>query len=207
VVVFGKQPLVFAQLCHGCGSCSLICPEKAITETPNRIGIIETGKTTEGIRFAHGKLDVGEPMAVPIIAQLKKMRNSPDQGTVIIDCPPGTSCPVVESVRGVDFAVLVTEPTPFGLHDLRLAVEVTEILNLPKGVIINRDGIGDEAVEHFCQQAEIPVLMRIPFDRGIGEALAKGMRLTECAPDYQRRFQDLYRKITDMVITAGEKQV
>jgi len=195
IVALGGKTLVFPELCHGCGSCTLVCPQKAISEVPRPLGVLEGGPAAGGIGFARGVLNVGEPMAVPVIARLKKWRGLIDAGVVILDSPPGTSCPVVESLRGADFALLVTEPTPFGLHDLRLAVELVRILGIPAGVIINRDGIGDAGVDDFCRDAGVPILMRIPMDRRIAEALARGESLVAAFPEYLDRFRDLYDRI------------
>jgi MinD superfamily P-loop ATPase len=214
IAVIGRHTLVFPELCHGCGSCHLNCPEGAIRERLDVMGVLEAGPTPAGITFARGVLDVGEPMAVPVIRQLKKWAtesterhpNSPgealDWETIILDVPPGTSCPVVEAVRGADFVLLVTEPTPFGLHDLGLMVEVVRELNIPAGVVINRDGIGDRAVDRFCAEAGLPVLMRIPFEREIGEAIARGQPLVAVRPEYVERFRALYRRIQELVAEA-----
>jgi MinD superfamily P-loop ATPase len=201
IVVLGKKPLVFPQLCHGCGSCAALCLDKAITEIPKPMGVLESGTTKEGITFARGVLDVGEPMAVPVIRQLKNWQNLLDADTVILDSPPGASCPVVETLRGTDYVILVTEPTPFGLHDLKLAVGLTRELNIPCGVIINRDGIGDEGVDEYCHSARLPILMRIPFDRGIGHGTAQGKTLLDIHPEYTQLFQDLYGQIEAMIYT------
>lgn len=196
IAVLGQKTLVFPQLCHGCGSCTALCPEHAITEIPDVMGVVERGITLEGISFARGVLDVGEPIAVPVIRQLKKWA-VPQPGQVVVrDAPPGTSCPVVEAMRGADYVVLVTEPTPFGLHDLRLAVQVARELNIPVGVIINRDGSGDAGVDEFCAAVGLPVLLRIPFERAIAEGVAQGRTLVEIHPDYTRRFRDLYAHIS-----------
>jgi MinD superfamily P-loop ATPase len=194
-VVLGGKTLVFPELCHGCGSCTLECPEGAITEIPEKLGILEVGTTPQGIRFARGLLDVGEPMAVPVIHQLKSWQPAQNSTISIWDSPPGTSCPVVESIRGADFLLLVTEPTPFGLHDLRLAVQLGAELEIPIGVVINRDGVGDTQVEEFCQQTEIPILMRIPLEREIGVGIAQGKTLIEILPAYRLRFQEMYAQI------------
>lgn len=206
IVVLGKRTLVFPQLCHGCGSCTLICPEAAIREEPHVIGVLEAGPTPSGFSFGHGLLAAGEPMATPVIRQLKRWVTADDSRVVIIDAPPGASCPVVEATRGSDYLLLVTEPTPFGLHDLRLAVEAASELGIPAGVIINRDGIGDEAVDVFCAEAGLPVLLRIPFDRTIAEGIAVGRPLVELHPEYAERFRTVYRRIAETVAErAGGK--
>jgi MinD superfamily P-loop ATPase len=201
IAVIGRKTLVFPELCHGCGSCSLNCPEQAINERLEVMGILEAGPTPSGITFARGVMNVGEPMAVPIIRQLKKWVSAGAGQAVILDASPGTACPVVETVRGADFALLVTEPTPFGLHDLRLMVEVVRELNLPAGVVVNRDGIGDAGVDQFCEEAGLPVLMHIPLEREIGAAIARGQPLIAVRPEYIERFRDLYRRIQEL---AGE---
>jgi MinD superfamily P-loop ATPase len=202
IAVLGQQVMVFPQLCHGCGSCTTNCPEGAIHEVFNPIGTISWGPIPETpMAFGQGELNVGEAMATPIIRQLKqRFIEGVDQEVVILDAPPGNACPVVETLRGVDFALLVTEPTPFGLHDLRIAVELaTTELNIPVGVVINRDGIGDAGVDRFCDKAEIPILMRIPMDRRIAEAYADGILLVKALPDYQEAFVTLYHRITQMM--------
>jgi len=199
IVVLGGNPLVFSELCHGCGSCTLECPEKAISEIPKTLGILERGPVSTQISFARGLLNVGEPMAVPVISQLKKWQFPNPDEIVILDSPPGTSCPVVESIRGVDFALLVTEPTPFGLHDLKLTVQLTEELGIPAGVIVYRDGVGDTKMDDFCIEAELPILMRIPLERKIGAGIAQGKNLVEIQPEYLGDFQRMYVQIRERV--------
>jgi MinD superfamily P-loop ATPase len=199
IVVLGKKTLVFSQLCHGCGSCMLICPEGAISEEPHTIGILEAGPAACGIQFARGVLDVGEPLAAPAIRQLKRWALPADGGPVILDAPPGTSCPVVEAVRGADYLLLVTEPTPFGLHDLRLAVEIARGLGIQAGVVINRDGIGNAAVDAFCAAAGLPILLRIPFARAIAEGVAQGKTLIEIHPEYAPRLRAMAGRIMAQV--------
>jgi MinD superfamily P-loop ATPase len=199
IAVLGKKVLVFPQLCHGCGGCTLICPEHAISEVPDVMGVLESGAADSGIHFARGVMNVGEPMATPVIRQLKKWAVPRPGQVVIMDAPPGTSCPVVESVRGADFLLLVTEPTPFGLHDLKLAAQVGRELNLPMGVVVNRDGIGNGGVDEFCAAEGLPILMRIPFDRAIAEGIAQGLSLVDIYPEYMERFQQMLTQIARRV--------
>ena len=198
IAVIGKKTLVFSELCHGCGSCTLVCPENAISEHLDVMGVLESGFTNEGIEFAHGIMNVGEPMAVPIIRDLKNLPSRKPSDIDIIDSPPGASCPVVESIRGADFALLVTEPTPFGLHDLKQVVAISHELKIPIGIIINRDGIGDNAVEKYCGENDLPILMRIPMERRIAETIASGSILVEVFPEFEQPFLNLLASITSM---------
>ncbi len=202
IAVIGKKTLVFPELCHGCGSCTLVCPEKAISERLDVMGVLESGPTPTGLDFAQGVMNVGEPMAVPILRALKKWPPVRPFEIEIRDAPPGASCPVVETMRGADFILLVTEPTPFGLHDLKQVAGITRELGIPAGVVINRDGIGDNAVESYCAEAKIPILMRIPMERRFAEAIASGKTLVQAAPEYRAEFVVLLSKIRQL---AGEK--
>jgi MinD superfamily P-loop ATPase len=184
--------LIFPHLCHGCGACRLFCPQAAIREVDREIGVIESGGVGS-IQFVHGRLNVGEAMSPPLIRQVKQHINA--TRTVIIDAPPGTSCPVITAVHGSDFCVLVTEPTPFGLNDLILTVEVLRRLNIPFGVVINRSDIGDDKVESYCKGFNIPILMRIPFDREIAELYSNGTPLIEGKPEYADQFRGLFDSI------------
>lgn len=207
VVKNTKQVLIFKELCHGCGGCTLLCPENALSEINKEIGIIEIGQTGT-IEFMHGKLNIGEPMASPLIREIKKVslkdREKQRHGEnnqltfnhlTIIDVPPGTSCPVIEAVKDSDYTVLVTEPTPFGLNDLILAVDTLRVLNLRFGVVINRDGVGDKKTEDYCRKEHIPILMRIPLDREIAVAYSKGIPLLEVSSQYKTAFFKLHEEI------------
>jgi len=184
--------LVFAHLCHGCGACTALCPEKAIKEVNREIGVVELGNCGD-IDFVHGKLNIGEAMSPPLIRQVKDEINL--NKTVIIDAPPGTSCPVVASVKGSDFCVLVTEPTPFGLNDLILAVEVLRKIKIPFGVVINRADLGNTKTEEYCKKENISVLMRIPFKKEIAMAYSKGESIVREFPEYKKEFAQLYKQI------------
>jgi len=196
IAVMGSAVLVFKELCHGCGACTRFCPVGAITEVPHEIGVVEEGDA-DGIRFFDGVLTIGQPMAPPIIRRVKRYAGV--DGVTIIDASPGTSCPVVEAVKGSDFCVLVTEPTPFGLNDLRLAVETMRELGLPHGAIINRVGVGDSRTEDYCRAEGIPVLMTIPLDERIARSYSRGVPLLEALPEYRQRFLDLYSRIAELV--------
>ncbi len=195
----GKNIMVFPQLCHGCGSCTWNCPEQAIVEVPNPIGVLETGITEIGIQFMRGVLTLSEPMPTPIIRQLKKLIHPNQDEIVILDSPPGASCSVVETLRGTDFALLITEPTPFGLHDLQQMMGIVKEMDIPAGIIVNRDGIGDYHFEEFINQANIPVLFRIPFEERIASGIAAGQSLVNISPEYKPIFQHIYVDILNLI--------
>ena len=192
LAVVKSNVLVFPELCHSCGGCELICPKNAINWCERVIGKVEHGQAN-GIDFYHGLLNVGEMQAIPVIKALKKKVDK--KRTVIIDVPPGTSCPVIESIGGSDYCILVTEPTPFGLHDLKLAVEVVRHLNIPFGVIINRDGIGDKKVEVYCQNENIPILLKIPERRKIAHLYSKGIALVSESYEWHEMFGQVFNQI------------
>ena len=204
IAVVGQKVLVFPGLCHGCGSCTLNCHTKAIHEVPNVMGVVERGQAGR-IEFAQGTLNVGEAMATPIIRHLKKwaLPTNADGRPIILDAPPGTSCPVVETMRNADVVLMVTEPTPFGLHDLRLAVQVAhDELGLPVAVVVNRDGVGDRGVDDYCADKGIPILMRIPLDRRIAEAYSEGHPLVKARPEYRDRFLSLWEKLSKLAAST-----
>jgi MinD superfamily P-loop ATPase len=194
LAVLKDRVLVFPHLCHGCGGCTLLCPRHAIAEAGKPIGVVECGRSG-GLDFCQGILNVGEIMAPPLVRAVKK-KIDPAK-TVIIDAPPGTSCPVIAAVQGSDYCVLVTEPTPFGLNDLILAVEVVRKLKIPFGVVVNRADPGDRTIEQYCDRERIPVLMRIPFDREIAVAYSKGIALAHAQPKYIDSFKEVLEIIEE----------
>jgi MinD superfamily P-loop ATPase len=205
IVVTPDKVLLFPELCHGCGSCAYQCDEGALIEQLRGIGWLESGEGRMGIRIQRGILNIGEPMAVPIIRKLKQMNDPPQAELEIRDAPPGTSCPVVETMRGSDYILLVTEPTPFGLHDLKLALELTRILEIPAGVVLNREGVGDDGVDAFCLAEGVPILMRIPFDERIALRLSTGGLLIEEFPEFAPRFRELYSMIKAAAKVMGRE--
>lgn len=204
IAVTKNKVLIFPGLCHGCGACTLFCPEKAISEQGREIGILEEGKAGS-ISFIHGRLNIGEPMAPPIIRKIKKKikkdyndnrdNNITNHHIILIDAPPGTSCPVIESIKDSDYTILVTEPTPFGLHDLILAVEVLQKLKIPHGVVLNKCDIGDHKVEKYCKKNNIPLLLFIPMDKDIAVAYSKGIPIVKINSFYEQKFIQLFQKI------------
>lgn len=196
IVVLGEHVMTFPQLCHGCGACSYLCPENAITEEGREVGVVEWGHS-DGIEFVSGKLNIGEAMAPPVIRKVKE--KAANNGVVIIDVPPGTSCPVVESIKGSDFCILVTEPTPFGLNDLTLAVETVRELDIPFGVILNRVGSGYKNVEKYCLEENIPIMLTIPLDTEIARLYSKGVTLVEGMPQWKSSFIKVFDGIREIL--------
>lgn len=196
IAVMGKTVLTFPELCHGCGVCAYVCPEDVISEQKREVGAIRVGRAGQA-QFVEGRLAIGEAMPSPVIRAVRA-RADPD-AAVIIDAPPGTACPVVETVRGSDFCLLVTEPTPFGLYDLTLAVALLRDLAVPCGVVINRDGLGDDAVDRYCSEEGLPVLLRIPFERRIAEHYCRGVTLAEGMPEWRAAFRGLFDRVQELV--------
>jgi MinD superfamily P-loop ATPase len=192
IAVLGKTVTVFPELCHGCGGCTRLCPEKAITEIMRPIGVVEERRAGRR-HLVLGKLDVGQALVPPLIRAVRSKGGTGE--TVLIDAPPGTSCSMIAAVRGADFVVLVTEPTPFGLNDLALAVETVRVLRIPFGVIINRSGSGDDRVHRYCAREGIDLLLEIPDDRRAAEAYARGSTLVESVPEMRPLFVSLARRI------------
>ncbi len=200
IVVIGETVLPFHELCHSCGGCMEVCPEKAISEVSRELGVLEIGHR-DGLSFVHARMRVGEAMSPPLI---KKVRSLSQSGRlIIIDAPPGTSCPVIAAMKGADFVLLVTEPTPFGLHDLKLAVGAVRVLGIPCGLVINCSDLGDDRVKEYAKAEGLPVLMEIPFDRKIAEAYSCGKLVVEVMPEWGRKFEELYYRIEELVGLSG----
>jgi len=195
IAVLPETALTFPELCHSCGGCFLVCPEDAVLATKRPVGQVEIGHRGQ-LAFAHGRLRVGEAMAPPLIRRVKQ--EAPLKGLTIIDAPPGTSCPVVTTMWGSDFVILVTEPTPFGLHDLELAVGVTRQLNLPCGLVINRADLGDRRVHDYAGRENLPILLEIPFDRQAAEIYAQGGLLVEELPRWKRLMEVLFTNLNNV---------
>lgn len=189
--------LVFPQLCHGCGGCALACERNAIIEEDRPVGIVKKGFAhVDGgeIFVAYGELNVGEPMPVPVVKAVRKAI-SIQHVVTIVDAPPGTSCPVIFSVYGSDFCILVTEPTPFGLYDLKLAVETLKKLKTPFAVVLNKSGEGDEMIQEFCTQEGIKILMKIPLATEIAKLYSKGIPFVLMLENWKERFWKLYGRV------------
>jgi MinD superfamily P-loop ATPase len=192
IFVGPKNVQFFPELCHSCGGCKIICPQNAISEKQRRIGVLRFGSIS-GLEVVYGELDVGEPMAIPIIKEVKnQIRNDKN---VILDSPPGTSCPVIETVKDSDYCILVTEPTPFGLHDLKITIEVLENIAIPFGVVVNRAGLGDQRVYEYCKENKISILLEIPYQRKIAELYSMGIPFTSEMPEWKEKFQRLANEI------------
>jgi len=192
IVRVGQRVLVYPEMCHGCGGCGLVCPEDAITEVSRPIGVLERGRAG-AIEFVGGRLNVGEAMSPPLIKAVKSTRLEAD--LILVDAPPGTSCPVIEAVRGADFVLLVTEPTPFGLHDLKLAVEMLRALKLPCGVVVNRAGLNGEDTRSYCRAQRVPILQEIPDDRRLAEAYSRGQMACDALPEFESAFARLLNSL------------
>ncbi len=192
IICLKDKAMTFEQLCHSCGGCELVCPTGAIKEKQIEIGFVDLGNASD-VKFGQGRLKIGDVRSPALIKKVKE--HAANNGTILIDAPPGTSCPVIEAVKGVDFVLLVTEPTPFGLNDLELAVEMVRELGISFAVVINRCDIGDERVVRYCQQQDIEILLEIPNDRLIAEAYSQGMKIIDALPAYEERFLQLYQRI------------
>jgi len=195
IAVIKGKVLIFPELCHSCGACKLFCPEDAFIEVPRELGTVEEGKTN-GISFVHGLLNIGELMSPAVIRGVKEAAGEPE--ILILDSPPGTSCPVIEAVKDAEFVLLVTEPTPFGLNDLELAVGMVRELSIPFAVAINRSDVGNEDVKEYCNKEKIKIILEIPNDRRIAEAYSRGEMVIHALPEYQKAFETCWEKVIDL---------
>ncbi|MCS5421341.1 MULTISPECIES: ATP-binding protein [Psychrilyobacter] len=191
-----NQVIIFRESCHDCGGCKLVCPNGAITYKKREIGKIFKGRSKYNTELHYGLLNIGEMSGVKIIDQLKKYSDL-DGKTIFIDSPPGTSCATVAAVEDVDYAVIVSEPTPFGVSDMKMVVEMLREMKIPLGLIINKAGLGDEEIYHYCEDENIEILGEIPFDKKIAELYADGKIFSDSLPEYQDFFSDIYKKIAE----------
>lgn len=196
LTVLKSKIIFYSNLCHSCGSCVYFCPQKAVAEVDRETGMIQKG-AVNNIEFVHGILNVGEAMAVPVINEVKKNQKMTE--ITVLDIPPGTSCPVIASLRDIDFCLVVTEPTPFGLHDMGLLLKLLNKMEIPSAVVINRSDLGDEGVENFCQQEKIPVLIKVPFHKEIARLNAEGKILLEEIPWFRDSIQELWSGIKGLI--------
>ncbi|MFX0117052.1 MAG: ATP-binding protein [Candidatus Hodarchaeota archaeon] len=196
--VANQRITFFPELCNGCGGCLIICPQNAIKEKKRKIGMIKMCSTEE-IRLIWGELSVGEPMATPVIRAVKDQMRPLEKEDIIIDSPPGTSCPVIEAIYGSDYTILVTEPNPFGLYDLKIAVEVLGKLGIPFGIVINKAGIGDKKVQAFCRERAIPILLEVPHTRRIAELYSIGRPFVLEMQEWKAKFSDLFNRISESI--------
>ncbi|MBN1561582.1 ATP-binding protein [candidate division KSB1 bacterium] len=192
--VFGSSVLVFPELCHACGGCALACPEKAITEFDHPIGTLRQGAIGDATAFVEGRLRIGEAKAPPIIRQVKKCLQR--EALVFIDAPPGNSCPAVEAMKAADYIILVSEPTPFGLYDLRMTVDIVRQMKMPYGLIINKVGLGNRDIYEFSEKNHIDILAEIPFRRDLASAYAAGEVWVERFPELRQSFSSVLKKVT-----------
>lgn len=200
IVSLGTRALVFPELCHGCGGCIRVCPSGAISENPHQIGTISIGQS-RAIRLVEGRLEVGVSSVPPVIRAVHQQLR--DDMPAILDAPPGTSCPVTATLLGADYVLLVTDPTPFGLHDLKLAVATARALNLPCGVVINRAGEDQVGLNQYCQAEALPVLLSLPDDRQIAEITSRGDLVAHVLPEYGLMFAELANKLQQEVLKVA----
>lgn len=196
IISLPREVLTFEKMCHGCGGCTLVCPAGAITETGREIGALEEGRAGR-IDFVHGRLMVGEAMSPPLIKAV--LSAGPRDSFRLLDAPPGTSCPVVTAVRGADYVLLVTEPTPFGLHDLELALDMVKELDVPHGVVVNRSLPQNRLAREFCEARGVRILAEIPDDRRVAEAYSRGELAFSAVPGFRECFEDLLTSLKEEV--------
>lgn len=204
IISMQKIVMTFEQLCHSCGGCMQVCPTGAITEKPKEIGFVDIGKSNDVV-FGQGRLKIGDIHTPPLIKKTKTY--AIDEGVVIIDAPPGTSCPVIEAVKGTDFILLVTEPTPFGLNDLKLAIDMVKELHIPFAVIVNRSEPEEQIVNQYCKDENIEIIFEVNDDRKIAEAYSIGNMIVDILPDYKKKFTDLFENISKQIVAENKEKI
>jgi MinD superfamily P-loop ATPase len=205
IIVMGGKAMVFEDLCHSCGACTLMCPQKALYEVDHEIGTIVVRKS-KNVAMVEGLLDVGKALAVPLIRKVKSYIKQFKDIPIIIDSPPGTSCPMVWTIESSDYVILVVESTAFGFHDFKIAINTVKDVNLPFGVVINKDGLGDDRVEKYCLKNNIPILARIPFSIEVATSYSKGDLLVEVDPVYQKTFEKLWEELINRVKSGAKDE-
>ncbi|MDX9873111.1 MAG: ATP-binding protein [Clostridia bacterium] len=190
ITVIKGRALLFPELCHHCGACLIVCESEAISEKDREIGIIETNSSGT---FMHGRLHIGEPVSIPVIRALK--RRLQEDIPVVLDCPPGASCAVVRSIEGCDYCLLVAEPTPFGLHDLNIAVQLVRKMGIPFAVVVNKASDTDRSVQKFCRQNGIEIVLEIPFSKEIAQEYSRGILPVVANPEWKKKFMELYTHV------------
>jgi MinD superfamily P-loop ATPase len=198
LVVLPAEVMVFTELCHSCGLCSYVCPEDAINEKDHKIGVIEESVLPGGGQLVTGRLLVGEVQSPPLI-KVARETGGQDAQYRLVDCPPGTTCPAIESIRDSDFCILVTEPTLFGAHDLELSLEATRMLGLGTGIIINRWQEDDGEVGKIARDQDIPILERIPYSMELAKSYARGENPLEALPELRGILEKVIEQVKERV--------
>ena len=205
--MIGKDVFFFGEMCHSCGVCEYICPQNAITEIPQNLGVIER-REKDNKNVYTGILNIGETSGTGIISNLLSYgKNKKDGENVIVDCPPGSDCSVIESIQHCDYALIVTEPTIFGLHNMKMIIELLTVFNKKFGIIINKSFGKDEIIENFAKENNIPIINKIPFDNYLGKINSEGKLITNMDVNYKEKFQNIYDEVKRREESRSEQTV